>query len=67
MRYINYLGGRLTDGAVRRNMEGRKNTSEYGNAKSDEHVPVQDCWLTGASTMAVFVYRLGPPRVSNRE
>jgi len=43
MRYINSLGIRLTDEVVRRNKEGMKNTSEYGNAKSDEHVPVQDC------------------------
>lgn len=67
MRYINGLGGRLTDEVVGRNKEGLKNTSEYGNAESEEHVPVQDCWLTGTSPIAGFVHGLRPPRASNGE
>ncbi len=59
-RYINHLGGRHSK-------EELKNTAEYGNAKSDEQVLIQDCWLTSASPMAGFVHRLGPQRVSNRE
>ena len=67
MRYITCLGGCLTDKVVRQNKEGLKNTSEYGDAKSDEHVPIQEHWLAGASPIAGFVHGLGPPRASNRE
>lgn len=67
MRYINCLGVRLTDEVIRHSKKGLKNTAEYDNTKSDEHVPIQDCWLTGASPIAGFVHGLGPPRASNRE